>query len=57
MAPLLLGTAAFYGAFVAVFALLVWLSVSLNVLLLGASWTRVRLLAAMDPDATSAVDH
>ncbi len=57
VAPLLLGTAAFYGAFVAVFALLVWLSVSLNVLLLGASWTRVRLLAAMDPDATSAVDH
>lgn len=54
LAPWLLGTAALYGAFVAVFALLAWLSISLNVLLLGAAWTRVRLLAASDPDAPAA---
>lgn len=54
LAPWLVGTAALYGAFVAVFALLAWLSISLNVLLLGAAWTRVRLLAASDPDAPAA---
>lgn len=54
VAPWLLGTAALYGAFVAVFALLAWLSISLNVLLLGAAWTRVRLLAMSDPDAPPA---
>lgn len=42
LAPRLVGVAALYGAFVAVFALLAWLSVGFNVLLLGAAWTRVR---------------
>jgi uncharacterized BrkB/YihY/UPF0761 family membrane protein len=42
IAPRLVGVAALYGAFVAVFALLAWLSVGFNVLLLGAAWARVR---------------
>jgi membrane protein len=45
VAPRLAGVAALFGAFVAVFGLLAWLSISFNVLLLGAAWTRVRLLA------------
>ncbi len=52
VAPRLAGTAALFGAFVAVFAVLAWLSISFNVLLLGASWTRVRLLATT-PDEVS----
>jgi membrane protein len=43
IAPRLAGIAALFGAFVTVFVILAWLSISLNVLLLGASWTRVRL--------------
>jgi membrane protein len=46
VAPRLVGVAALFGAFVAVFAILAWLSISLNILLLGASWTRVRVIAA-----------
>jgi YihY family inner membrane protein len=42
IAPRLVGWAALYGAFVALFALLAWLSVGFNVLLLGAAWTDVR---------------
>ncbi len=49
LAPRLAGTAALFGAFVAVFTVLAWLSISFNVLLLGACWTRVRLLAASAP--------
>lgn len=52
VAPRLAGTAALFGAFVAVFAVLAWLSISFNVLLLGACWTRVRLLATT-PDEVS----
>ena len=33
---------ALYGAIVAVFALLAWLSIGFNMLLIGAAWTRVR---------------
>lgn len=51
VAPRLVGAAALYGTFVAVFALLAWLSIGFNVLLLGGSWTRVRALAASNPDA------
>ncbi len=40
--PRLAGVAAIYGTFVALFALLAWLSISFNLLLLGAAWTRVR---------------
>ena len=45
IAPRLTHTAAIYGTFVAFFAILAWLSISFNVLLFGASWTRVRELA------------
>jgi YihY family inner membrane protein len=51
IAPRLVGAAALYGTFVTVFALLAWLSVSLNVLLLGGAWTRVRLLGRSNPRA------
>lgn len=44
-APLLTHMAAIYGTFVAFFAILAWLSISFNVLLFGASWTRVREVA------------
>ena len=47
--PLLGGVAAIYGAFVTLFALLAWLSISFNLLLLGAAWTRVRALAMSQP--------
>jgi uncharacterized BrkB/YihY/UPF0761 family membrane protein len=42
IAPRLIGAAALYGTFVAIFALLVWLGFSFQALLLGASWVRVR---------------
>ncbi len=48
IAPRLTGVAAIYGTFVALFALLAWLSISLNLLLLGASWTRVRWRTGQD---------
>ena len=44
-APMLTHMAAIYGTFVAFFAILAWLSISFNVLLYGASWTRVREVA------------
>jgi membrane protein len=50
IAPRLVGAAAFYGTFVAVFALLAWLAISYQVLLLGAAWTRVRVVARLGPD-------
>jgi membrane protein len=43
-APRLVGVAAFYGPFVAAFAVLAWFAIGFNVLLVGASWTRVRVL-------------
>jgi len=54
IAPLLTKIASIYGPFVAVFALLAWLSISFNVLLVGASWTRVRALALGHPGASAA---
>jgi membrane protein len=64
IAPRLTHTAAIYGTFVAFFAILAWLSISFNVLLFGAAWTRVRELALLgevvapgdtgDPPATPA---
>ena len=54
VAPRLVGVAALYGTFVAVFGLLAWLSIGFNVLLLGASWTRVRMLARAQQDSESA---
>ncbi len=55
-APLLTKMAAVYGTFVAFFAILAWLSISFNVLLFGACWTRVRGRAASPGDAGSPVD-
>jgi membrane protein len=51
IAPRLVGAAALYGTFVAIFALMAWLSIGFNVLLLGGAWTRVRALAHSNPDA------
>jgi membrane protein len=56
IAPRMFGWMAVYGTFVAVFALLAWLSIGFNLLLLGASWTRVRAVALAQPDAPSATD-
>ena len=57
IAPRMMGFAALFGTFVAVFALLAWMSISFNVLLLGASWTRVRAVAQAQPDAPPALDE
>ena len=57
VAPRLVGVAALYGTFVAVFGILAWLSIGFNVLLLGASWTRVRALAASNPTARPAAEE
>jgi membrane protein len=54
IAPLMTKTAAIYSPFVAIFALLAWLSISFNVLLFGASWARVRDLALTPPGADTA---
>jgi membrane protein len=43
IAPRMIGAAAIYGAFVAVFAAMVWLSTSFQILLVGAAWLRERL--------------
>ncbi len=40
--PRLVGLAAVYGTALAIFALLAWLSIAFNVLLVGAAWTQVR---------------
>ena len=56
IAPLMTRISALYGAIVAVFALLIWLSIGFNMLLIGAAWTRVRALAASSPDAPPATD-
>jgi membrane protein len=52
IAPRMLQWAALFGALLSVFAVLIWLSISLNVLLIGAAWTRVRVHEAQqDEDA------
>jgi membrane protein len=56
IAPRMVGYAALFGALVAVFALLAWMQISFNLLLLGASWARVRAVAKAQPDAPAAVD-
>ena len=45
LAPLMFRTAALYGAIVAVFALLSWLAIGFNMLLIGGAWTHVRAVA------------
>lgn len=57
-APRLVGVAALYGTFAAIFGLLAWLAIGFNVLLLGAAWTSVRVSTWRTDGATSAqVDH
>jgi membrane protein len=43
IAPRLIGTAAIYGTFIAIFAAMVWLSTAFQLLLIGAAWVRERL--------------
>jgi YihY family inner membrane protein len=54
LAPMLTRMAAIYGTFVAFFAILAWLSISFNILLYGASWTRVREQEAAQGSASQA---
>lgn len=54
LGPPLTQMAALYGTVVAFFAVLAWLSLSYNVLLIGAAWVRVRALAAAHPTAARA---
>jgi YihY family inner membrane protein len=54
LGPLLTQMAALYGTVVGFFAVLAWLSLSFNVLLVGAAWVRVRALAAAYPTAAHA---
>ncbi len=43
IAPRLIGAAAVFGAFVAIFAAMIWLSFGFQLMLLGAAWLRERL--------------
>ena len=52
----MVGFAALFGTFVTIFALLAWMAISFNMLILGASWTRVRAVARSQPDVPPAVD-
>lgn len=54
LAPLLTRMAAVYGTFVAFFAILAWLSISFNLLLFGACWTRVRDRGLPEPEPAPA---
>lgn len=45
IAPRLIGTLQIYGAFVAVFAAMIWLSVVAQAILIGAAWLRRRVMA------------
>ena len=56
IAPRMVGFAALFGTFVTIFALLAWMAISFNMLILGASWTRVRAVARSQPDVPPAVD-
>ena len=49
LAPLLTGALSVFGGVAAVFAALAWLHLAFQVLLLGASWTRLRLEDATAP--------
>ncbi len=51
IAPRLIGVAALYAAFVAVFAAMVWLSTGFQILLIGATWVRERTLRERDDSA------
>ena len=48
VAPMLVGIASLYGAIAAVFALLIWLQVSMNLVVMGVAWVRIRSGRAPD---------
>jgi membrane protein len=50
VAPRVIGAAALFGAFVAVFAAMIWMSTAFQALLLGAAWVRERLGPTPPPD-------
>jgi membrane protein len=56
IAPRMLTWAALFGALISVFAVLIWLSISLNVLLLGAAWTRVRVRERVEAEQEAVND-
>ena len=49
VAPRLIGTAALFGTFVAVFAAMIWMSTAFQLLLVGAAWVRERLGEPLPP--------
>jgi membrane protein len=51
--PRLVSGAAVYGAFVAAFVLLAWLSTGFTILMLGAAWTSVRVSAESERPVTT----
>ena len=62
LVPRLVGSSALYGAFLAVFAAMVWLSTGFQILLIGAAWVRDRTVREdervgrqIDPEQTSAL--
>ncbi|MFL5755344.1 MAG: YihY/virulence factor BrkB family protein [Chloroflexota bacterium] len=48
IAPRIIGSAALYGTFVAIFAALIWLGTGFQILLIGAAWVRLRI-GGFDP--------
>jgi membrane protein len=54
IAPRLIGSAAVYGTFIAIFAAMVWLSTGFQVLLIGAAWVRERV-EGLGPASTEPV--
>jgi uncharacterized BrkB/YihY/UPF0761 family membrane protein len=46
LTPQLVGSLQIYGAFVAVFAAMIWLSFVSQVLLIGAAWVHLRVIKA-----------
>ena len=51
LAPRLIGAAAVYGTFVAIFAAMIWLATGFQLLLIGASWVSVRMDRPPPPPA------
>lgn len=57
IAPRMFAWAAVYGTFVTVFALLAWLAIGFNLLLMGASLTRVRAVALQESETEATPDE
>lgn len=54
IAPRLIGAAAVYGTFVAIFAAMIWLATGFQMLLIGAAWVSVRMDRPPPPPAPEA---